>query len=37
MAPGQSARRAALALTAGFGLGPVVAAVLAQCGAPTRW
>jgi MFS family permease len=27
---GQSARRAALALTAGFGLGPVVAAVLAQ-------
>ncbi len=27
---GQSARRAALALSAGFGLGPVVAAVLAQ-------
>ena len=27
---GQSARRAALALTAGFGLGPVVAAALAQ-------
>ena len=27
---GQSARRAALALTAGFGLGPAVAAVLAQ-------
>jgi MFS family permease len=27
---GQSARRAALALTAGFGLGPVAAAVLAQ-------
>ncbi len=27
---GQSARRAALALTAGFGLGPVTAAVLAQ-------
>jgi MFS family permease len=27
---GQSARRAAFALTAGFGLGPVVAAVLAQ-------
>jgi hypothetical protein len=27
---GQSARRAALALTAGFGLGPVIAAVLAQ-------
>jgi len=27
---GQSARRAALSLTAGFGLGPVVAAVLAQ-------
>lgn len=27
---GQSARRAALALTAGFGLGPVVAALLAQ-------
>jgi predicted MFS family arabinose efflux permease len=27
---GQSARRAALALTAGFGLGPVVAAMLAQ-------
>src|SRR5271154_2420202 len=27
---GQSARRSALALTAGFGLGPVVAAVLAQ-------
>jgi hypothetical protein len=28
--PGSGARRAALALTAGFGLGPVVAAVLAQ-------
>jgi MFS family permease len=27
---GQSARRSALALTAGFGLGPIVAAVLAQ-------
>ena len=29
-APGSGARRAALALSAGFGLGPVVAAVLAQ-------
>jgi MFS family permease len=30
LSDGQSARRSALALTAGFGLGPVVAAVLAQ-------
>src|SRR3954465_14036947 len=29
--PGSGARRAAMALTAGFGLGPVVAGLLAQC------